>query len=236
MQDPNLDAHFLPLRELVTIPPPDPADRTRAAALRSRGAALLGLVLLGVLLLLGMCARAGEGLRGMLPGRVRTTVSHDLVVQQVRSVAQLVTSETRVRDVVTYQSTWMGSTKRALIVASGRILAGPDLDSTSGADVQVDDVARRITVTLPPARVLSIEVTDVKTYDERGGLWNPFRPEDRDEINRRVRNQLARAALEMGVVEHANRSAVLLLQRLLAREGYTVDVRVRSGLTTAPAG
>ena len=212
----------------MTTPPTD-------TLLRRRSAIVLGALALVALLAIAFFARATARVREVLPSTERRTeVTHAMVVEQVRAVAQLVTSETRVRDVVTYQSTWLGSTKRTLIVATGRVLAGPDLQA--GADVQVNDSARTITVTLPPSRVLSVEVTDMRTYDERGGLWNPFRPEDRDQIHQRVRNQLVRAANEMGIVEHANRSAVALLQRLLARDGYTVDVRVRSGGVTTPPG
>jgi hypothetical protein len=212
-------------------------ERPADLLLRPRSLVLVGAGALLCLLAVGVCARIGGGVRGLLPSATpRTEVTHAMVVEQVRAVAKLVTSETRVRDVVTYESTWLGSTKRALVVATGRILAGPDLDEAGGADVRVDDAARRITVTLPPARVLAVEVTEMRTYDERSGLWNPFRPADRDDLHRRVRNQLVRSAHEAGVVEHANRSAVALLQRLLAREGYSVDVRVRSGGVTTPTG
>ena len=49
-------------------------------------------------------------------------------------------------------------------------------------------------VTLPPAQLLSVDVLNVVTYDERAGLLNPFRAEDRDVISRRVRSQLMAAA------------------------------------------
>ena len=162
-----------------------------------------------------------------------TTVSHDLVVQKVRSVAKLLTSETTVRDVVVYENTWMNSTKRSLVVVTGRVLAGIDLEK--GADVKIDDAAKTITVTLPPAEVLAVEVTNMRTYDERGGLWNPFTPADRDAIQRQVRSQLERAGNELGVAEHANRSAKTLLETLLATDGYTVDVSVQSRPIVTPA-
>ncbi len=159
-------------------------------------------------------------------------VTHDLVLQQVRSVAKLVASEATVRDVVTYENTYMGSTKRTLIVVTGRVSAGIDL--AKGADVQVDDAAHRITVSIPAAEVLGAEVVNLRTYDERAGLWNPFRPADRDAINAQVRQQLLRAGAESGLVEHANRSAKATLEALLARDGYTVDVTVR-GTVVKPA-
>jgi hypothetical protein len=211
--------------------PAPPAPRARRRRLLPLGAATLFIfVVLGAL---GLCRPAA--LRSpLLSGRDgRTTVTHDLVVEKVRSVAKLATSETTVRDVVVYENSWMGSTKRSLVVVTGRILAGVDL--ADGADVRIDDAAKRIAVTIPPAKVLAVEVTNLRTYDERGGLWNPFRPEDRDAIQRQVRTQLERAGAELGVVEHANRSAKALLETLLATDGYAVDVTVRAPAIVRPA-
>lgn len=166
-------------------------------------------------------------------------VTQELVVEQVRNVARLVTGEATLRDVVTYQQTRFFATKRALLVVTGRVGAGFVLDGAGtpdgGVAVRVDTTAKRIAVSLPPARVLSVEVLDVRTYDERAGLLNPFRPEDRDQIQRLVRARLERAGAESGLLAQAERSAVGVLRSLLARDGYTVEVTVR-GRAPAPAG
>jgi hypothetical protein len=150
------------------------------------------------------------------------TIEQQLVVEHLRDVANLVASEMTLRDVVTFEQTRLGSTKRALLIVTGRVSAGIDL--AQGADVRIDSVARRIVVALPPARVTSIEVLDVTTYDERAGLLNPFRPDDRDLIQRRIRTQLEAAARQSGILEHADRSAEALIRDLLGRDGYTVEV------------
>jgi hypothetical protein len=185
-----------------------------------RAVALAALALLALVAWRARRAEAPEAERGT------TRVTQELVVEKVEAVAKLVSSETTVRDVVVYENSWMNSTKRSLVVVTGKVSAGVDL--AEGTDVAIDSLARRITVTLPPAKVLAVEVVSLRTYDERGGLWNPFRPADRDAIHQLVRAQLTRAGRELGVVEHANRSAVALLGGLLAVDGYTVDVSVRS--------
>ncbi|MGI8619869.1 MAG: DUF4230 domain-containing protein [Gemmatimonadaceae bacterium] len=154
-----------------------------------------------------------------------TTVTHDLVVEQMRAVAKLVSSEATVRDVIVYENTWYGSTKRSLVVVTGRLLAGIDLGDKP--DVTIDHSARRITMRIPSARLIGIEITDMTTYDERGGLWNPFRPADRDTIQRQARAQLTAAGSTLGLLRHANESAVHLIRALLAKDGYTVDVTIR---------
>jgi hypothetical protein len=171
------------------------------------------------------------GARTALAARVRAPapprVTQELVVEQVRSVARLVASEATLRDVVTYEQTRYWATKRALLVVTGRVGAGFVLDGAGtpdgGVDVRVDTAAKRIAVSLPPARVLSVEVLDVKTYDERAGLLNRFEPEDRDRIQRLVRERLERAGPEAGLLGQAERSATGILRTLLARDGYTVD-------------
>jgi hypothetical protein len=196
------------------------------------GDRLWKIVAIAALALLGVVAWRGRRPADEPEERGATRVSQQLVVEKVQAVAKLVSSETTVRDVVVYENSWMNSTKRSLVVVTGKVSAGVDL--SEGSEVRIDSVAHRISVTLPPARVLGVEVLSLRTYDERAGLWNPFRPADRDLIQQRVREQLMRAGQDLGVVEHANRSAVALLQALLATDGYAVDVTVR-GRPVVPA-
>lgn len=187
----------------------------------STGAAVVFSVLI-LVLSLGYCSVR------MMPspfGRNETSVSHDVVVSQLRAVAKLVSSEATVRDVVTYENTWYGSTKRSLVVVTGKLTAGIDLGDSS--DVSIDHKAKKISIVIPPARLMGVEVLDMKTYDERGGLWNPFTPADRDAIQKQVRAQLSAAGHQTELLRHANDSAAEMLKLLLSKDGYTVEVRTR---------
>jgi len=202
-------------------PPLEPTPRTPRSSFFSL--ALLGIALL-ILLAAGYCAvTIVPRLMGF--GRGGTTVTHDLVVDRMRTVAKLVSSETTVRDVVIYQNTRFGSTKRTLVVVTGRLLAGINLEANPS--VRIDDRTKSIAIELPPAELLGVEILDLKTYDERAGLWNPFTPADRDSVQRQVRAQLIKAGNETELLEHANRAAVELLRTLLAQDGYRVEVTIR---------
>jgi Protein of unknown function (DUF4230) len=174
--------------------------------------------------------RQAATLGGLIGPHERTTITQQLVVERMKAVAKLVTSETMVRDVVTYENSWYGSTKRSLVVVSGKINAGVNLDR--GTSVAVDDQAKTITLVLPKAEILGIEVTDMRTYDERGGLWNPFTPRDRDAIIRLARGQLGKSAYEMKVLEHAETSAKKLLEGMFSTDGYAARVEFGARLDT----
>jgi hypothetical protein len=161
-----------------------------------------------------------------------THIDQSAVVDRLRAVAKLVSTEARVRDVIEYQNTWLGSTKRMLVIATGNVLIGFDLNPPP--TIRIDETTRRITIHLPAPRVLGIDVVELKTYDEKQGLWNPFQPADRDTVFQLAREHLNTAANDMGMLAHAEESATHLLQSLFAPDGYTVEVSFSSS-QKAPA-
>lgn len=222
---------------MTTEPDSLPAPlRPEPSEPRKFGAGRFLLVVATLLALLAVAAVVGAFgvtslVRRML-GDDRTRITQSVMVERTRAVARLVTSETQVRDVVTYENRRLGSTKRAIVVVTGRVMTGVDLEQNP--DVTIDDELKRIHVTLPPARVLGVEVTELSTYDEDRGLWNPFRPADRDSIFLLAREQLEASAGELGVARHAEESAERMLEGLLGVDGYTVEVTFRGRPASAP--
>jgi hypothetical protein len=179
-------------------------------------------VIIGLAIVVRYSISQNSGLLGQFN---KTTISQSVVVEKVEAVAKLVSSESTMRDVVIYEDTWYGSTKRSLVVVTGKVLAGINLEG--GAEVKVDDKARRITISLPQASVLAIEITELKTYDEQRGLWNTFEPADRDKIFKLAREQLETSSRELKITEHANQSARRFLETMFNTDGYTAEVLLR---------
>jgi Protein of unknown function (DUF4230) len=196
---------------------------------------IAGLAFAAVLVLLvafGVGIVRGATNFSLLPKPEPPRVSHDLVVQQLQDVAKLVSTEMTLRDVVVYDASRYGFTKRALLVVTGKVSAGVDLGPAT--DVRIDEGAHRITITVPRARLMAVEVLDVRTYDESAGIFNPFRPEDRDAIQRQVRHQLYTASEQSGLLAHADSAASRALKELLTRDGYSVEIVRSAALTPAP--
>lgn len=170
---------------------------------------------------------------GALFGKSEPVMSQEFVVERLKEVAKLVASEMTLRDVVTYEQTQFRSTKRTLLVVTARVSAGIDLRHDT--EVRIDSAAKRIIISLPPAQIMGVDVINMTTYDERAGLWNPFTAEDRDVIQGRIRAQFLTAARASGILQHADESAMHVLTELLARDGYTVEIK-RPMVIVKPAG
>jgi Protein of unknown function (DUF4230) len=102
-------------------------------------------------------------------------VVHDQVLyaasQEVMQLTVL-TKDTQ----VTHESdqSWLGSTKHIRIRATFRLHAGFDLNK----ECQVSIKGTTVTVTVPPAKVLSTEVVHWEVEELQDGLWNKIQPED----------------------------------------------------------
>jgi len=186
---------------------------------------------IGAAVSIALLRRAAGGV--LFGQRSEPQITQQVVVERLREVAKLVATEMTLRDVVTYEQTEWRSTKRTLLVVTARVAAGIDL--ARNTDVSIDAAAKRITISLPPAQIMSIDIVNVTTYDEHAGLWNAFRAEDRDVIQQRIRTQLMVAARQSGILEHADQSAARVLSELLSRDGYTVEIR-RPPVQLAPTG
>jgi len=106
--------------------------------------------------------------------RPRIVVKDKVFSESSQEVMQLtvLTRETQ----VTHESdqSWLGSTKHIRIRATVRLHAGFDLDK----QCQVSVKGITVTVTLPPAKILSTEVLHWEVEQLQDGLWNRIQPED----------------------------------------------------------
>jgi hypothetical protein len=155
-------------------------------------------------------------------------VTQDMVVTQIQDVAKLVSTELTLRDVVSFDQTRFGLHRRMLLVVTGKVLAGIDLKKS--VRVQIDDRAKMISIELPRAEILGVEVVNTTTYDETSTPFFRFEPEDRDRMQEQIRKQLRATGEQSGLLTQADRSASLVLQSMFTRDGYTAKVTTRTEL------
>lgn len=115
-----------------------------------------------------------------------------------------------------------------LLVAVGDVVAGVDLSKLSDADVQADDVAHSVRVTLPAAEVFSASLDEAQThvYERRTDVL-ASRNETLEGLARtEAEKQMRQAAIDEGILARAKTNAERTVRGLLRSLGFTiVDVR-----------
>ncbi len=165
---------------------------------------------------------------------VRSTPS---VVMSLRDLARLESAEAhieRVVDVRDKQSRLFGllQTEDALLlVAAGSVVAGVDLSQLRDDAVVVDEAKRKVTITLPPAEILSTRLDNERTFvhtrstDVLARRKESLESEARREAERSIRE----AAEQSGVRSRASRNAAATVESLIKSLGYEqVEVKLEN--------
>jgi len=118
-------------------------------------------------------------------------------------------------------------TRKSFVVSfSGVIKAGVDLDSLT---VRIS--GNTITVSLPPARFLSHEITadSIQILDEKNNVFNPLKIIDYTSFARDQKQNAEQQAREDGLLDRAAERARLSIQELLSQtqglERFTLTIQ-----------
>lgn len=165
---------------------------------------------------------------GMIAQRTRREIrSQELeILQGVRKVCKLSTVELSLADYArkTVPKTIdLPFTKEptAYLFYAGVVAAGFDV-CDGAAEISVNHAKREVHVTLPPPRILSIDIQRFETINEDSGFLNAIEPADRNHWYTEARAALERGALSAGALERADAHARELFAGFVERRGYTL--------------
>jgi hypothetical protein len=150
------------------------------------------------------------------------------ILQGVRRVCKLATVEMSLADYAKKtvpKAVDLPFTKEpeAFLFYAGIVSAGFDIcDAPSG--IAVDHAAREVHITLPPPRILSIDIQRFETINEQSEFLNAIGPEDRNRWYSEARAALERGALAQGALDRARIHAEELFEGFVARHGYTLVI------------
>ena len=193
-------------------------------------AVLLAFVIVGVgAFLLGRSAQSGAVLSEEESGSGVVTEHEEISGETIRSgmtdIGELATEEYWFTQVQTYDSSKSAQifdlsfdlplTRNKFVYSyDGVIKAGVDF---AAASVEVDNALRRVTVTLPKARILSSEIDydSFELYDEQKSIFNPLSVRDVNKSDSELLRSAEKDAIAKGVLTRADENAETLVVNFL---------------------
>jgi hypothetical protein len=109
---------------------------------------------------------------------------------------------------------------KLLLVVHGQAVAGVDLSNVQSGSVQID--GRSVTMTMPPAELLSVSLDSSKTrvYSRITGLLVPADPNLESEVREKAEADLRQSALDSGILTTAEGNARATLTTMLHSLGF----------------
>ncbi len=167
-------------------------------------------------------------------------ISGDAIVQQIRQVSRLETTVYTVERVIEVKQSdefwpdWLRG-DRLLLIASGTVVAGVDLERLDAASVAVSEDGSSVIVDLPPVEIFNINsILDnarTRVYDRQQGLFASPNADLETQARQAAEAEILRGACEAGILVQATEDAQRALEKLLAL--YEFDVTVRAAAVPA---
>ena len=171
---------------------------------------------------------------------VEKTITADIIRDGLRDMGVLVTQEYDFTEVISASNVKtldldlkLFHINETLPFTESSFIASYDGTVTAGLDcggirVEKDEDSGRITVTLPPAEILTVDVDpdSFRLYDEKQGVGTRITVEDYNRALSELEASAAQRAVERGVLDRAGDNARVLIRRfvqsLMGSQSYTL--------------
>ena len=166
---------------------------------------------------------------------VEKEITAEILTDGLRDMGLLVTEEYAFTEVVSFSSikkifnVEVGITESSYLAGyDGIVTAGIDFSSVQ---VEKDEPAGRITVTLPAAQITGVDIDPESfvLYAEKIRPWNPISAEDFNASLVELEAKAREKALERGVLTRADANARQIvcnfITGLVGSEGYSIEIK-----------
>ena len=186
-------------------------------------------IVLGVLPGLWITLLSGAGCAGP---DLEETVQRE--VEAISAMKQLSLVEYRVRKIVKAddEGAWYKiGDRKILLSCTAYLKAGIDLTSFGEDDVRIDRSTGSVSVTIPHATLLSLDMpaSEIREeYDHVTLLRSSFTAEERNALLRQGEKQVRASVPSLGILEKADENARRFFESVFLKMGFTtVDVSFR---------
>lgn len=172
-------------------------------------------------------AQAGQEEDEGLIHEALPVITDSLISEQLNALRELVTTEYLYTNSGKYENqnqiTIIGKDinipftgKRFIVAYDGRIKAGIDIGK---AQIDIDEAARAITITLPKSEIVSHETFEdtLVVLDETNNVFNPISIENYNEFVSEQKDGMEKKAIERGLLTNADAEAKLMVQSFLSQ-------------------
>jgi Protein of unknown function (DUF4230) len=162
------------------------------------------------------------------------SVDSPSIVLQIRQLKQLVTVRYSIQRVIgiTEPKEPFGS-ESILLMVEGEALAGVDLANLTPNDFILSDNNRKALIALPPAQLMDTYLNEKQTriWDHHVTWWTPwvpFNPDLEHKARLQALSEVRSAALNMGILDQAQRNAETAIRDFLAALGIQAQFEKHS--------
>lgn len=158
-------------------------------------------------------------------------------VEQVQELATLATAEAHVTVTIEEEDNKLfgnniavnlpGTKRELLLIVPATVIAGVDLKDVTSDDIKVNDDKKELEIVLPKATLIqdpAIQMDHVKTFSDEGLFRGEVKWNEGFDLAAIAQKDIKDKAIEIGLLESAEKSAEKVLKSFFSNLGYTVKI------------
>ncbi|WP_336046428.1 DUF4230 domain-containing protein [Solibacillus ferritrahens] len=158
-------------------------------------------------------------------------------IEQVQELATLATAEAHVTVTIEEEDNKLfgnniainlpGTKRELLLIVPATVIAGVDLKGITSDDIKVNDDKKELEIVLPRATLIhdpAIQMDQVKTFSDEGLFRGEVKWNEGFDLAAIAQKEIKDKAIEIGLLESAEKSAEKVLKGFFSNLGYTVKI------------
>lgn len=162
-------------------------------------------------------------------------------VEQMRDLSTLATSQAYVKAVIEkednqifgkeIQTNIPGTKRKLLLIVPGTVTAGVDLEKLEQKDISIDKANKKITITLPKAKMIqepSLDLENAQTFSVEGIFRKEVNWDEAYQLADEAKEQIEKEAISQGLFKLAEKNAEKTIKEFSNQfGGYKAEIKYR---------
>lgn len=158
-------------------------------------------------------------------------------VEHIQELATLATAEAHIKVVIEEEDNKLfgrdipvnfpGTKREILLIVPATVIAGVDLKGITSDDIKVNEKEKALEINLPQATLIqepAIQMDNVKTFSNEGLFRGEIKWDEGFNLAAEAQEEIKNEAIEIGLLESAEKSAEKVLKEFFSNLGYTVKI------------
>ena len=158
-------------------------------------------------------------------------------VEQVQELATLATAEAHMKVIMEQEDNKLfgndisvnlpGTKRELLLIVPATVIAGVNLKEVTSDDIKINEDDKELEITLPRATLIqepAIKMEDIKTFSDEGLFRGEVKWDEGFNLTAEAQKKIKDEAIEIGLLESAEKSAEKVLAGFYRNLGYSVKI------------
>ncbi|WP_274308304.1 DUF4230 domain-containing protein [Solibacillus daqui] len=158
-------------------------------------------------------------------------------VEHIQELATLATAKAHVKVVIEEEDNKLfghdipvnfpGTKREILLIVPATVIAGVDLKGVTSDDIKVNDKEKALEISLPRATLIqepAIQMDNVQTFSDEGLFRGEIKWDQGFNLAAEAQEEIKDEAIEIGLLESAEKSAEKVLKEFFSNLGYTAEI------------